>query len=193
MILGRTDLFTEYTTIAILPVLIGRTSVAALARLWSLVYSANLVGACIFAALTAVLGPALGVIEPQAFGQIAQNMIAHPWWVVLLSALLAGWLMGLLSWLIAAGRDTISQVFFVWLITFAIALAHLHHSITGSVDVLTAVFSGQGASLSDFGHFLLWTTLGNALGGVLFAVLIRYSLVVGAAGERDHSRGRQRG
>lgn len=34
VILGRTDLFTEYTTIAILPVLMGRASVAALGRLW---------------------------------------------------------------------------------------------------------------------------------------------------------------
>lgn len=193
VILGRTDLFTEYTTIAILSVLMGRASVAALGRLWGLIYLANLVGAAAFAALTAVLGPSLNVIDPRVLGDIAQNVVVHPWWVVLLSAGLAGWLMGLLSWLVAAGRDTISQVFFVWLVTFSIGLGHLHHSITGSVDVLAAGFSGQGITSVDFGHFLLWTTLGNALGGALFAVLIRYSLVVGATRQRGGGHVRHRG
>ena len=41
----------------------------------------------------------------------------------LLSGVLAGWLMGLRSWLVAAGRDTISQIVMVWLVTTAIGFA----------------------------------------------------------------------
>lgn len=195
VILGRTDLFTEYTTLAILPVLTGRAPVRALARLWGLVYAANLLGAAIFAGLVAVVGPALGSIEPRTLGRIAHDLLRHPWWVILLSALLAGWLMGLLSWLVTAGRDTISQIVFVWLITFVIALGHLHHAITGSVDILSALFAGQEVGLADLGYFLLWTTLGNGLGGVIFAVLIRHSLVIRQSNESrggGHSGGRPR-
>lgn len=191
VVLSRTDLFTEYTTIAILPILTGRTPVGVLGRLWGLVYVANLAGAAVFSLLTSTLGPALGVIEPQALGTIAGDLVDHPWWVVLMSATLAGWMMGLLSWLVTAGRDTISQVFFVWLITLAIGLAHLHHSITGSVDVLSAVFAAQGVSLADFGYFLFWATLGNSVGGVVFAVLIRYSAVVRATNEPDSGGARK--
>jgi formate/nitrite transporter FocA (FNT family) len=87
---------------------------------------------------------------------------------------LAGWLMGLLSWLVAASRDTISQIFIIALVTTAIGITHLHHAVVGSAEVLAGVFSGQGATLAGFGKFLLWSTLGNILGGVLFVALIKF-------------------
>ncbi|NJP06219.1 MAG: formate/nitrite transporter family protein [Chloroflexaceae bacterium] len=174
VILGRSELFTEHTTLAFLPILNGHSSIGSLARLWAYVYSANLIGGAIFALLITLIGPSLNVIDPRAFGVIADNLIHHPWWTILLSGMMAGWLMGLLSWLVTASRDTVSQILLVWLITTGIGLAHLHHSILGTVEVLAAVFSGQGATLMDFGHFLLWATLGNATGGLIFVALIKY-------------------
>ncbi|MFL6196638.1 MAG: formate/nitrite transporter family protein [Thermoanaerobaculia bacterium] len=174
VVIGRSELFTEHTTLAVLPVLDGRASVGQLGRLWGLVYVSNLAGAAALAAFLAFLGPRLGVIEPRVFGDIAAGLVNHPAWVILLSAVLAGWLMGLLSWLVAASRDTIGQIFIVVAVTTAIGLAHLHHSIVGTAEVLAGVFSGRGATLADFGAFLLWATLGNILGGTLFVALIKY-------------------
>ena len=76
---------------------------------------------------------------------------------------------------VSAAKETIAQVFFVWLIATAIGLSHLHHCIVGTVEVLAGYFAGAGISLADFGHFLLWTTLGNAAGGVFFVALVKYS------------------
>jgi formate/nitrite transporter FocA (FNT family) len=174
VVLGRSELFTEHTTLAVLPVLDGRASLRQLSRLWGLIYVANLIGATAFAAFAAFLGPRLGVIEPRAFGEIASGLVNHPEWVILLSGVLAGWLMGLLSWLVAASRDTISQIFIVWLVTFAIGLLHLHHCMAGSAEVLAGVFSGLGADMADFGRFLLWSTLGNTAGGIVFVALIKW-------------------
>ncbi len=174
VVLGRSELFTEHTTLAVLPVLDGRASLAQLGRLWGLIYVANQVGAAAFAAFLPFLGPRLGVIEPRVFGEIASGVADHPGWVILLSGVLAGWLMGLLSWLVAASRDTISQIFIVALVTTAIGLAHLHHAVVGTAEVLAGVFSGQGATLADFGKFLFWATLGNILGGVFFVALIKF-------------------
>ncbi len=174
VVLGRSELFTEQTTLAVLPVLRGRATVAELLRLWAVVYVANLVGAAAFALLAVITGPALGVIDPAAFGEIARRLTEHPAGTIFLSGILAGWLMGLVSWLVAAGRDTISQIVLVWLVTTAIGFAHLHHSILGSVEVLAGAFANQGVTAADFGHFLLWTTLGNAVGGPVFVALIKY-------------------
>ncbi len=174
VILGRSELFTEHTTLAVLPVLDGRASLRQLGRLWGLIYAANLIGATAFAAFAAFTGPRLGVIAPRAFGDIAAGMVDHPGWVILLSGILAGWLMGLLSWLVAASRDTIGQIFIVWLVTFAIGFLHLHHCMAGSAEVLAGVFTGQGADLAGFGRFLLWSTLGNVAGGIVFVALIKY-------------------
>ncbi len=175
VVLGRSELFTEQTTLAVLPVLTGQTAVRGLLRLWAVVYVANLLGATLFAGLVAWIGPALGVAEAQAFGEIASTLVSYSGPVMFTGALLAGWLMGLLSWLVAAGRDTTSQIIIVWLITGALGLGHLPHVVVGTTEVLAGVFVQQGATFADFGHFLLWTTLGNALGGVIFVALIKYA------------------
>src|SRR3954467_3241852 len=63
VILGRSELFTEQTTLAILPVLSGKTSLMQVGRLWAIVYVTNLVGAALCASFIVFVGPALGVIE----------------------------------------------------------------------------------------------------------------------------------
>jgi formate/nitrite transporter FocA (FNT family) len=125
----------------------------------------------------------MGIVERAALDDIAHRMLDHPWWVIFLSAVLAGWMMGLLSWLVTAGRDTISQVFFVWLVTTAIGFAGLHHSIVGSGEVLVAVFAGTGPGWGEFARFLVFATLGNALGGTFFVGLIKYAHA--SAGQRS--------
>lgn len=178
VVLGRSELFTEHTSLAVFPVLGGQAGLLALGRLWGLVYVSNLVGAAAFALLAVRIGPGLGVIAVPAFGEIAHSLVDHSAATIFLSALLAGWLMGLLSWLLSASRETIAQIVIVWLVTAAIGLAQLHHSIVGTVEVLAGVFAGQGVTMADYGHFLLWSTLGNAIGGVIFVALIKYSHAV---------------
>ncbi len=183
VILGRSELFTEHTTLAVLPVLGGRASVPQLLRLWGLIYLSNQAGAAAFAAIAAWVGPALGVIEPWALGKIAHGLVDHPWWVLLAGGVLAGWMMGLLSWLVTAGRDTVSQIFFVWLVTFSLGFSHLPHAVAGTVEVLAGVFSGQGITLADFGRFLALSTLGNIAGGVVFVAILKFAHATQAAGD----------
>ena len=85
--------------------------------------------------------------------------------------------MGLLAWLVTAARDTIGQIVIILLITAGIALAHLQHSIAGTVEVLAGVLSGDEITWREFGRFLLWATLGNAIGGVVFVALLKYGHV----------------
>ena len=183
VVIGRSELFTEQTTLAVLPVLSGKATLGSLGRIWAIIYVANLIGAAIFALLAVLIGPRLGVIDRHAFGEIASSMTNHPGGVIFLSGLLAGWLMGLLSWLVTAARDTISQIALTTVIASVIGFAHLHHVVVGSVEVLAGVFSGQGVSMNDYGRFLLWTTLGNAVGGPLFVAIIKYGHASGAMPE----------
>lgn len=176
VVIGRSELFTEQTALAVLPTLAGQSSIRSLLRLWGVVWAANVIGAAIFACLAAFIGPSLGVIEPRAFGVIAHRMTDHPSQAIFLSALLAGWLMGLVSWLVAAGRDTISQIVMVWLVTTSIGFAGLHHVILGSVEVFAGAFSGQDVGASEVARFLLWATLGNIVGGVVFVAVLKYGL-----------------
>jgi formate/nitrite transporter FocA (FNT family) len=98
--------------------------------------------------------------------------------VILLGAVLAGCLKGLLSWLVAAARDTISQIVIVLLITSVIGLARVSYVVVGSTEVLAGVFGGLGVEWADYGRWVLWTTQGNAVGGPFFVAFIKYSFVM---------------
>ncbi|MFN8496674.1 MAG: formate/nitrite transporter family protein [Anaerolineae bacterium] len=184
VILGRSELFTEHTTQAVLPVLDRQASWRGLARLWAIIYVANLIGGTVFAALAAWIGPALHVVEPSAFGVIAGWVVDYPWWVIFVSGILAGWMMGLLTWLVVAGRDTIGQVVCVWIVTFAIGFAHLHHSIAGTIEAMAGFFSGQAVTMPQIAVFLAFATLGNAVGGVVFVALFKYGQISMLAAEQ---------
>jgi formate-nitrite transporter family protein len=177
-IMAHTDVFTEYTTIAIFPVLTGQATLPALARLWALIYVGNMIGVALFAWMLAVLGPELRILDVQRVAELSYRLGADAWWAIALSALLAGWLMGMLSWLITASRDTISQILVIWLITGAIGFAHLHHAISAALEGAFALFAPVGVTAIELARALAWTTLGNAAGGLLFAVMIRYSVLL---------------
>ncbi|WP_224448546.1 formate/nitrite transporter family protein [Haloprofundus salilacus] len=185
VIIGQTELFTAHTTMAVLPVLTDRASIRDLLELWSIVLAANLVGCVCFAGLIAVIGPAMDIVDPAAFGSMASALLPFPWWVITASGVVAGWLMGLLTWLVAASRDTIARVVIVLVVASTIGFAPFHHALLGTTEVLAAMFLGQGVTLGQFAHFLTWTTLGNAVGGGVFVAILNYGHVALAGDDVD--------
>ncbi|MFZ5907057.1 MAG: formate/nitrite transporter family protein [Nitrospirota bacterium] len=174
VILGRSELFTEHTALAVLPVLDRKASLADLFRIWAVVFTGNITGAIVFSCIISWMGPELGIINLWAFAEIAHSLLDHAWWVIFVSAVIAGWLMGELAWLLAAGRDTISQVLFVFVVTTAIGFLNLHHSIAGTVEVVTGILTSSELHLKDFLRFSFLSTTGNAFGGVIFVAIIKY-------------------
>lgn len=173
VIIGRSELFTEHTTLAVLPLFSGRTTLARIARLWSLVYAGNLAGGAVFAALAAPLGVQLGLFAPKDVARMSHHLTDFPPLVLFGSAVVAGWMMGLVSWLVTASRDTIGQILVVLLVAGSIYFLHLHHSIAGSVEVLMGVFVA-GVPFTEFLRFLGLATVGNAVGGIVFVALVKY-------------------
>lgn len=174
VVLGRSELFTEHTTLAILPVLQRLASAKKLFRLWGIVFISNIAGGFVFAMILAFFVSNLHFLQGWSINKIAQDAIQNSWVANLLSAALAGWLMGLLAWLVAASRETISQIFIIIMITGAIGIIGLPHCIVGSIEVASAMFTGT-VTFSQYLHFLLPVTLGNALGGVFFVGVMKFS------------------
>ncbi|MFH5799315.1 formate/nitrite transporter family protein [Haladaptatus sp. CMAA 1911] len=185
VILGRSELFTEHTTLAVLPVLDKRASLTSLGRLWVVVFAANVLGGALFAAFAVTIAPQLGIAHAAAFTEIAKTLVKHDFWILVGSGVFAGWLMGLLSWLVTAARDTVSRVLIIWIVTTAIGLAHLPHSIAGNVEVLMGLFLSPEITAFDYGRFLLAATIGNAVGGVFFVALLKYGHVTRNTDEEE--------
>jgi formate/nitrite transporter FocA (FNT family) len=181
VILGRSELFTEHTTLAVMPVIDGKASLKSLARLWGIVYAGNIIGGIIFTGLAVLLMPGLGVIEPAAFGTIADKLVSHPLHWLFIAGVFAGWLMGLLAWLVSSAENTIGRVFFIWMVTATIGILHLPHSIAGNVEVLFGLFTSSSVTIMDYLSFLVLATLGNAVGGAFFVGLMKYGHVTRGA------------
>ncbi len=184
VILGRSELFTEHTTLAILPVLQGLASIKKLFRLWAIVYVSNIFGGLIFALILSYFGGSLHFLHKEAFAEIAETFVHNSWLTTLLSAALAGWLMGLLAWLVAAARETISQIFIIWTVTAAIGFAGLPHCIVGNIEIASSLFSGQ-SSFAEYIGFVIPVTLGNAIGGVLFVGILKFSHTIHSGKEKE--------
>lgn len=187
VVLGRSELFTEHTTMAVLPVLAGRARVDAVARLWAVVLAGNLIGAVAFALIAVPVSSALGIVSVEAMNELARSLTDHSAWVILGSSVLAGWLMGLLAWLILGTDETLSQIVIVWLITGAIGIAGLHHSIAGTVEVAFGVIGGD-VTLSSALKFLGVAIVGNAIGGTVFVALLKYQHAVRSAPVEPESK-----
>jgi formate/nitrite transporter FocA (FNT family) len=179
VILGRAQLFTENTVTPVTVALTDLRAVPNMLRLWVVVFVANLLGATLFAAVI-VYGH---VLEPGALRILFEEVshkVDYGFGSVLIKAVFGGWLVALIAWLVAASQDTISQVFFVFSLAFVIPAAGLTHCIAGSSEFLISVFSGEEGWAGYLGGFLLPTTLGNIVGGVILVTLLNYGQVMGS-------------
>lgn len=177
VIIGKSELFTEHTTLAVIPVLSGSATIKSLLILWGVVYSGNLLGGYFFGYILHMLPGWFNIITEGAFLALAEKLVNFPWHVILGSGILAGWLMGLLSWLVTSSQETISRIVIVALITSVIGIGGLHHSIVGSIEVFTAALTSPEVTWKSYIHVQVWATLGNLIGGVVFVAFAKFSHV----------------
>ena len=175
VILGRQQLFTENTLFPVAATLSRVSLLGRTARLWGIVLGANLVGTTLFA-LLATRTPALPSEVAAELATLGADQAGRPFWTVFWTAVVAGWLIALVAWLVTAGTDTVGQVLLIILLTYVVGLGKFAHSIAGSAEVLTALFSGDigvGSSLS----WHVAAVLGNIAGGVVIVALFNYGQV----------------
>jgi formate/nitrite transporter FocA (FNT family) len=175
VIIGLSELFTEHTVLATIPVLNGRASFKSLFHLWAIIYLGNLIGGYLFGTIVLQFNADRHLISLDFFHFVSQKMIAHSNSNILVSSIIAGWLMGTLSWLLSSAQDTLSRVAMIFFITFIISIAGLHHCIVGSIEIFMAYFGGANdISGLEFLRFQSLGTLGNIIGGVVMVALVKY-------------------
>ena len=173
-ILGRQQLFTESTLTAVLPLLVRRngSTLLALVRFWTVVLITNILGTLIFARLLAIDGV---FDEPvrAALSSIARDSVTGPFWPTLLKAVLAGWLIALMVWLLPSARS--AKLFVILLLTYVVAVGRFSHVIAGSVEAFFAVFTGQASVYEYLIGFFVPTIIGNTIGGVALVALLNHA------------------
>jgi len=178
VVMARSELFTENTLDPVVPLLEQRNweTFRKMLRMWGLLLAGNLVGALIFGwvlARTPVVQPEL---HPSML-KIASEVSSGGFGQVLYAGVFAGWLIALLSWLLASTHSTPAQIVLIWLCTAPISALHFRHSIAGSVEAFYRAASGGASWGSMLGQFVVPAVIGNAIGGVLLVALLNYGQV----------------
>lgn len=119
--------------------------------------------------------PVIGVRE--GYLAIAHHLIEFEWQQIVLSGILAGWLMSLGGWLVLTSSTSSSQIICVYIVTFLIGIGGLHHSIAGSAEVFTAFFMEPDLTIMQVGHFLSAAVVGNLIGGSFFVAILNYAYI----------------
>jgi formate/nitrite transporter FocA (FNT family) len=157
-----------------LPVLVrrNRATLRAALRFWIIVLSCNLLGTYLFAGLVSIPGVFSSEVR-QSLLAIATEAIGGAFWPTLIKALLAGWIIALMVWLLPSART--SKMFIVIFLTYIVGIGHFSHIIAGSVDSAYAVFVGQASVSRYLIGFLLPTLLGNTVGGMAMVALLNHA------------------
>lgn len=174
VVLGQSILFTEQTSLLSLPVLNKKQSIWNLLKLWGVVILGNLIGGYLMALVLIWIGPKLHIFDMLTVEKIAVHVTDADSFTIFISAILAGWLMGLLSWLITSFKDSVSRILVIFGITATMSFTGLHHSIIGNIEVFAGLISTPKVVLSDYLTFQSLALFGNAVGGAVFVALLKY-------------------
>ncbi len=175
VIIGRAQFFTENTLYPVMVTMRKPEFFGVSSRLWAIVYATNLAGAFLFAML-AILTGALG--DPVQANLVAEGVgdtsgpLSSTFW----SAVVTGWLLALVAWLVEASEHAIGQITVIYAITLVVGLGGFDHCIATTVEAFTALLEGPLA-LGDLLGWLAVTTVGNIIGGVMIVAAINYGQV----------------
>ncbi len=183
VISGRQQLFTENTLTAIIPLLANRSrsTLLRVARLWSVVVAANLVGAHIFAwvlANTQVFQPKVR----HAMLLLATDAMHVSFGNAILRGIFAGWLIALVVWMLAAVDG--GRVAIICILTYVVGLSHLTHIIAGAIEVLFLPMAGADNWLHVVSGYLVPTLIGNIIGGTSLTAALNHAQVVAGMGAK---------
>lgn len=180
VILGRQQLFTKNTLTVMLPLLNprARTRLRDVARLWAIVLVANLLGAFLFAWLLAHTGVFEGTARA-ALDRIGHDVPAGGFLHVALRAMLAGWLIALMIWLLPFAET--ARVWVITVLAYLVGLGHLPHIVAGSIPAFYMVLTAQNSFGSCLTNFLVPTFLGNVVGGVALVAALAHAELSGTS------------
>ncbi|MFJ1302721.1 formate/nitrite transporter family protein [Pseudomonadota bacterium AL_CKDN230030165-1A_HGKHYDSX7] len=170
------QLFTENTITPVLPFMSQPTwiKLIKLLRLWGTVMLGNFVGGLIAAAVFAYL-PMFSPEVDKEFLALGHHLLEVPNDKSFATAVLAGWLIALLVWMIHAVES--GRVLLIFLITYLMGISDVAHVVVGTIEVTYLVLLGEATISESLSRFVLPTLLGNIVGGTFIFALISHAQV----------------
>lgn len=181
IVVGRSELFTENFLVPIAGLdQRSRASWYKLAELWTLSPLLNVLGG----ALLVVVLTVEGVLPDGTGAALRTTALAldeNDALAAFMSAVAAGALITLMTWLVEGADSMGIRVVTAWVAGSLLALGQFNHVIVVTLELLFGIRYGADVGWGDvLGNFGL-AAAGNLVGGVLFVTLTRFGQARGAA------------
>ena len=106
---------------------------------------------------------------------VANSYMDRTPYVMILSAIFAGWLITLMTWLLIASSGTLARIFIIWVVGFMIYLNSFSHIVVASSEILIAINTGSHISYFSWLYsYVPLTLVGNMIGGLFFVTILQY-------------------
>jgi formate/nitrite transporter FocA (FNT family) len=183
--LGRAELFTENFLLPVGAVWAGRATLGSLLRMWALTMLLNFGGLALFAALFSISG----VVSPSVLhtaGTMADTLGDRSALAAFASAIAAGTIMTLFTWVVAAAESAGARLAASLLVGFVLAVPSLNHAVVGFGEMIFGLLAGTSASgWGDLVRNVAIAIAGNLVGGVGLVFGTRLAQVRGEPGSES--------
>jgi formate/nitrite transporter FocA (FNT family) len=187
--LGRAELFTENFLLPVGAVFSGRARVTDILRMWLITMVFNLIGLLAFAAMFSVQD----VLKPatlETAGTLADTLGDRGALAAFLSAIAAGTIMTLFTWVAAAAETASARIVASLIVGLVLALPSLNHAIVGFGEMAFGILAGTAESTwGDLARNFGLAVAGNLVGGVGLVFSTRLAQVRGEPGSQSGASG----
>ena len=175
VVFGRLQLFTENTITPILPLLSEPTlgKLRATARLWGIVFAANMAGS-LMAALFAVYSSMASPEQVEAFTEISQQFVDRSFADAFWQGIPAGFYIAAMVWMLPSADH--ARFYVVVVMTYLITLGRFTHVVAGSTEVFLLQARGL-MGVFEGAFFIGCVGAGNIVGGTGLFALLAYAQV----------------
>jgi formate/nitrite transporter FocA (FNT family) len=177
VVLARQQLFTENTITVVLPVManFNRANVQRLARMWAVVFFANMAGTFV-AALFCTFSPVISPELRDSMLAVSSQLQQIGWAASFFHAIGAGFLIAAMVWLLPGAES--AQFHVIVLMTYLISIAGFAHVVAGSIEAFMLLLDGRMGVWPMLADFFAPVLLGNIIGGTALFALIAYAQVM---------------
>lgn len=187
VVFAGSELFTGHTMYMTLGVIQRTVTMKELFSIWCIAWVFNFLGSVVLALL--FVGGGGGVLlneGAELLQKVASYKMNSSALELVARAILCNWLVCLALWMAARCNSESAKLIVIFWCLFAFISSGYEHSIANMTLLSIALLSehSSAVSLAGMGHNLLWVTIGNIIGGVVF-MGIAYTL---ASGIKRHQK-----
>jgi nitrite transporter NirC len=171
IVFTNAELFTSNNMYLTVSAAEGRTGWGQAVALWIACYFGNLAGAVLVASLLYAAGTLGALPADHALFTGALHKAHQAGHAIFFKGILANWIVCLAVRTALRCTEDIAKIAILVLVVFIFVYLGFEHSIANMGTFSMAMLGGGALTLGEALHNLLYSTLGNVLGGVLFVGL----------------------